>query len=708
MNQFGPVRLVFWALGFKSMSSLPLHITFRNMIKSLVFSICIIFIGASCSSPQNTTPSSISISDPNLIMELVASSPDIQTPIGMAIDQNDDLYVVESHTHTPAKDYAGPKYDRIKKGVDQDGDGIPENWIIYADSLEDAMNLTFGPDMELFVTTKDAVWSFQDLNQDGISDRRQLLLDMVAPDSPYDHAAILGVAVSPDRQWLFISRGNTGSAYWEIVGTDGSSITGYGDGGNVMRCRLDGSALEEVATGFWNPFDIKFTTDGRLMLTDNDPDSRGPNRLIEIVPGGDYGYKSLYGGSGLHPFVAWNAELVGTLPYAAPLGEAPCALIDAAFTGFGQDYQNNLLVNVWEEKNIVKIPMEEKGSSVQGVPQVLIQGDTTFHPVALVANSQGDLYVTNWVLRQYPNHGEGEIWRIRPKSRSNVVSTTGVNNYRFDETPMSLDDIMEQLKSDDPFLQSIARWKLARDADYQQLLTLLDHQNAEVQLQGLLVLQKHPQLVEVQTLSNLLGHHDLRLRQAALFYIGTRQVEEAMPTLTAALKSGSITPELFDSFLAAVQNLQPEFVQGYQQKKENKSNSLKRVLPENFIAEIIADRQTDEPIRALALPYLDKPQEHQELLLNQLRISKDEAYQVALIDAFSAMPNRTDIQLLNSLLLNILMNEDDPVRVRSMAAAAMVQPNADQCTDMLQLLTSTDVDLQYAIVNKLCACGMSR
>ncbi|MEZ4828028.1 MAG: hypothetical protein R3C61_17350 [Bacteroidia bacterium] len=47
---------------------------------------------------------------------------------------------------------------------------------------------------------------------------------------------------------------------------------------------------------------MKFTSDGRLLLTDNDPDSRGPNRLIEIVPGGDYGYQSLYGGSGIHPF----------------------------------------------------------------------------------------------------------------------------------------------------------------------------------------------------------------------------------------------------------------------------------------------------------------------------------------------------------------------------------------------------------------------
>ena len=265
------------------------------------------------------------INDPNLSMTLVADQQDIQTPIGLAIDINDHLYVLESHTHTPPEDYQGPSFDRIKRGADRDSDGVPDSWTIYADSLEDGMNLTFGPEQQLFVTTKNAVWEFRDVDGDGRSDHRKLILDMRQPKSPYDHAAILGVAVSPDDNWLFVSRGNTGSAHWIINGTDGSTISGYGDGGNVMRCRLDGSELEEVATGFWNPFDINFTANGRLLLTDNDPDSRGPNRLIEIVPGGDYGYKSLYGGSGLHPFVAWNGELPGTLPYAAALGEAPCA-----------------------------------------------------------------------------------------------------------------------------------------------------------------------------------------------------------------------------------------------------------------------------------------------------------------------------------------------------------------------------------------------
>ncbi len=83
-----------------------------------------------------------------------------------------------------------------------------------------------------------------------------------------------------------------------MIGSDGSFVEGYGDGGNIIRCRLDGSQVEIYATGFWNPFDLTLSSSGRLIAIDNDPDSRGPNRLVDVVPGADFGYQSLYGGSG--------------------------------------------------------------------------------------------------------------------------------------------------------------------------------------------------------------------------------------------------------------------------------------------------------------------------------------------------------------------------------------------------------------------------
>ena len=45
-----------------------------------------------------------------------------------------------------------------------------------------------------------------------------------------------------------------------------------------------------------------------------------PCRLIDVVMGGDYGYKFRYGRSGLHPYTAWNGEIPGTLPMVAGTG----------------------------------------------------------------------------------------------------------------------------------------------------------------------------------------------------------------------------------------------------------------------------------------------------------------------------------------------------------------------------------------------------
>jgi len=72
-----------------------------------------------------------------------------------------------------------------------------------------------------------------------------------------------------------------------LIGADGTTLTGGGEGGSIYRCRPDGTKLTRLATGFWNTFHLTFDAFGRLFAVDNDPDSRGPCRLLHIVPGGD-------------------------------------------------------------------------------------------------------------------------------------------------------------------------------------------------------------------------------------------------------------------------------------------------------------------------------------------------------------------------------------------------------------------------------------
>lgn len=521
-----------------------------------LFKSCSVLFVLLCYSCKENNPAvdNMTVLDENLYLELIAQEPEIMTPIGMTIDDQDDIYILESHTDSVKEGYLGPKYDRIKKSIDKDKDGFPEDWRVYADSIVDGMNLAYSSEHGLFLTTKNSLLNYLDTNADGKGDIKKKLLEMVRPNDVYDHAGILGVALGPD-DWVYVSRGNTGGAYWRVEGSDGSSIEGFGDGGNVMRCKVDGSRLEQVATGFWNPFDLKFNKEGRLFATDNDPDSRGPNRLLEIVPGGDYGYKSLYGASGIHPYQSWNGELPGTLPYAAPLGEAPCALIDAANTNFGNDHKSQLLVNVWEENNLVRILLNSDGSTVRGEPEVLVQGDSLFHPVALATNSTGDLYISDWVLRAYPNHGKGKVWRIKSKTGTLRSSSNKVLVDRFVKDERNSTELISALTNTDSFEQAMARHYLAQRAVTSELVRLLKDKDPKIRLQSLLTFFQREEVLSIADIKRLLIDVDKEVRKMTLIYIGTKGVTDLGPKLNTMLKENKIESELFEVFLATIRHL---------------------------------------------------------------------------------------------------------------------------------------------------------
>ncbi len=556
-----------------------------------------------------------------------------------------------------------------------------------------------------FLTTKDAVFLYP--NEDGKSGQRRQILRMVKPDNVYDHAGILGVTWSPD-QWLYVSRGNTGSSGWRIEGTDGTFLEGYGDGGNVFRCRADGTQLTEVATGFWNPFGLQFTQAGRLLLTDNDPDSRGPNRLIEVVPGGNYGYQSLYGGSGIHPFLAWNGELPGTLPFAAALGEAPCGLINANVTNFSSKYTNSILVSVWEENKIVSVPLQPYQSTVRGEAELFVQGDITFHPVALAANGQGDLYVTDWVVRQYPNHGRGRIWRLTSASDQtpvSVVSRSEVNSslvawLSHPEEEKTKEQWVADWRSDDPFVQAVARKQLGKEVYHQDLVSLLQDPDSEIRLQALLTLLEASMAIDDHLLIGLL--HDKRedVRRMCLTYIATLSRTSLENDVHQALIDGYIRADLFETYLATVRHLQPEFVRTFTQKSSPNAHDLKRELPKNFIWSLVSDRNLPEEIRTMALPYLEEPTGYRSDLLAMLTQPSEEQWKIALLKTLKTVVH----QEVAKGMLAVALDQQLPASVRAQALVLLDYQSATFCREVISLLKENDESLPELAIRYLCTC----
>jgi len=655
--------------------------------------------------PYPAPPDQPRLLDERLQLTLFAENPDIATPIGIAIDRRDRIYVLESHTHLRPAGYSGPVGDVIKVMTDENRDGRPDRISVFAEGLKEGLNLAFSPEGTLYAVTSRAVWALPDRDGDGRCEAQEKVLELVQPASVYAHAALLGLTFSPDG-WLYVSRGNTGGQAWKLVGTDGSSVSGYGDGGNIVRARPDGSRLEEVATGFWNPMDLKFDARGRLLAADNDPDSRGPNRLVHIVPGGDYGYRSLYGGSGIHPYLAWNGELPGTLPYAVPLGEAPSGLLDASQAALPTDYENELLSSIWEESRLVRIRLNDHGASVTGEAKIIAEGGEDFRPVAFATDQSGAIYFTDWVKRDYPNHGRGRIWKLttrpgvavnRPKPAPTALASSPLERLYAAAGPNAFDILKAALVSEDPFRRHAAVMALTQPALRQQLLLAAQDNAPAVRLGAVLALQRANHQPAEPIARRLLSDPDPGIRRQVLQWIGQAGLTALRSELDRALTAGPGSDALFETYLETLAHLSPDFQQAYKNRSAAYAKSIKRELPKGFIEGFIRDPARPGKLRALALRHLPQPEAHTAWLTRLLQTEPTPELSLELIRTLTSLPDPA----VGKALLQVARAANRPAAVRAEALLALARQPDDFRAAIQPLLRDAQPDVRLEALRYL-------
>jgi putative membrane-bound dehydrogenase-like protein len=395
--------------------------------------------------------------DDRLKLELFAEQPQIVTPTGIDVDHLGRVWAIESHTHFPPEGYQGHPTDRVLILEDTDGDGKADKITPFADGLTHAMSVVVQPvwlgkvdglgskvngqkpevdglglkvdgqkaekrpssagpqrstinhQPSIFLATRKEILLLRDTDGDLKADERTTLVRLDTPGN-YPHNGLAGIAFDA-LGWMFFGFGENLGADYKLIGSDGVTLSGGSEGGNMYRCRPDGTKLERWATGFWNPHASCFDAFGRLFTVDNDPDSRPPCRLLHIIPGGDYGYRFRNGRKGTHPFTSWNGELPGTLPMVSGTGEAPSGILCYESDGFPDDYLGS-----WGDHRIDQFVLEPKGASFVSKPKPIVQGDENFRPVGLALAPDGSVYFTDWVLRDYKLHGKGRVWRLSTKS----------------------------------------------------------------------------------------------------------------------------------------------------------------------------------------------------------------------------------------------------------------------------------------------------
>lgn len=400
--------------------------------------------------------------DPRIAIELFAEQPQVHTPTGIDVDERGRVWVIESNTHFRPDDYDGPPSDRLLIMQDTDGDGRADDVTTFADGFTYTMSVAVRPvwmervgveepdvsargsegeqepaqeERELpqgadaprspeqsrvegdrdavtqvFLATRREIMLLEDLDGDDACDRQTTLIRLET-EGNYPHNGLAGFAFDA-LDWVYFGLGENLGEDYTIVGRDGASFSGGGEGGNIYRMRPDGAHLAHWATGFWNPHASCVDAFGRMFTVDNDPDSRPPCRLLHIIEGGDYGYRFRNGRKGLHPFTAWNGEIPGTLPMVAGTGEAPSGIVAYEHHTFPEDYLGDLIVTSWGDHRIDRFVLRPHGASFESLAQPLIVGGENFRPVGIALAPDGSLYCSDWVLRDYNLHGQGRVWRI--------------------------------------------------------------------------------------------------------------------------------------------------------------------------------------------------------------------------------------------------------------------------------------------------------
>ena len=204
---------------------------------------------------------------------------------------NEDRYrMYEQDQLTRPLSFYSEFTDRIVRVEDTDGDGRADSSSVWADGFNDVLDgpgigLIAGEKDDIYYTNIPHLWHLRDTNGDGSADERTSLQDGFGVRMSISGHDMHGLVWGPDGK-LYWSIGDRG---YHFTTKEGRHYDRPHTGG-VFRCDPDGSNLEEVYSGLRNPQELAFDEFGNLFTCDNNADAWDTGRLVYLIEGGDSGW----------------------------------------------------------------------------------------------------------------------------------------------------------------------------------------------------------------------------------------------------------------------------------------------------------------------------------------------------------------------------------------------------------------------------------
>ncbi len=221
-----------------------------------------------------------------------------------------------------------------------------------------------------------------------------------------------GLIKGPDGR-IYFSFGDRGVC---LTNREGAVIN-LPDCGGVLRCEPDGANLEVFCYGLRNPQELAFDDLGNLWTVDNDTAGADPCRVLHIVEGGDYGWRTSYQHmEGFGPWVQeelWKGGQDGILPPAGTVSQGPCGLAYYPGTGFGTRLAGTFL-HCDFPAGVTAFTVKPQGASYVVDRQEKFLWNCW--PTDVDFGPDGAVYVLDWV-NGWGQSTKGRIYRITPAER---------------------------------------------------------------------------------------------------------------------------------------------------------------------------------------------------------------------------------------------------------------------------------------------------
>ncbi|MFN7876952.1 MAG: HEAT repeat domain-containing protein [Pirellula sp.] len=324
------------------------------------------------------------------------------------------------------------KYDDLIRVLsDKNSDGIADESVVFAsgfNGLEEGTGAgVLIRDEQVLYTNIPNLWSLKDTDGDLKSDARTSLSTGYGVRVAFRGHDMHGLVMGPDGR-VYFSIGDRG---YSVQTPDGKLQDP--ESGAVFRCELDGSHLEVFATGLRNPQELAFDNHGNLFTGDNNSDSGDRARWVQVVEGGDTGWRMMYQYlSDRGPFnreKIWYPYGPETPAYIVPpianLSDGPSGLV--YYPGVGLDGNEDLAGSFFlcdfrgqsSNSGIRRIKLKPKGATfeIQTNEEYIwnvLATDVDFAP-------DGSMYLSDWV-NGWDGENKGRIYRFAPKSEDSAAA----------------------------------------------------------------------------------------------------------------------------------------------------------------------------------------------------------------------------------------------------------------------------------------------